>query len=174
MRERSKRWGNLLIAIIAVFLFFPIKADARSYIDNEIPIEIQIACNKYGEEYGICPELLESICYQESRFDESVIDITGSCYGLMQVQKVSHYERMKALNADDLLDIDSNVHVATDYLSELFEQYEDVATVLMVYHGEKNAVRRSQQGIVSQYAKEVLERSYELEELHGKHDIKVR
>lgn len=174
MRERSKRWGNLLIAIIAIILFFPIKADARSYIDNEIPIEIQIACNKYGEQYGICPELLESICYQESRFDESVIDITGSCYGLMQVQKVSHYERMKALNADDLLDIDANVHVATDYLSELFEKYEDVGTVLMVYHGEKDAVLKSERGYLSKYAREILERSREYEELHGKIDLKVR
>ena len=171
MREFSKL-GILLV--LAIFLFFPISADARTYIDNETPLEVQIACNKYGELYGICPELLESICYQESRFDEQALDITGSCYGLMQIQKISHRKRMDDLGVTDLYDIDSNVHVATDYLSELFEQYEDVATVLMVYHGEKNAVRRSQQGIVSQYAKEVLERSYELEELHGKHDIKVR
>ena len=165
MREFSKLG---ILFNLAIFLFFPISADARTYIDNETPIEIQIACNKYGEQYGICPELLESICYQESRFDEKALG--GNCYGLMQVQKISHYNRMKKLNVDDLYDIDSNIHVATDYLAELFEQYEDVGTVLMVYHGERNAVEKSEQGIVSQYAREILERSYELETAHGKHD----
>lgn len=164
MREFSK--GILLS--LAIFLFFPISADARTYIDNETPIEIQIACNKYGEEYGICPELLEAIAYQESHFIETATDATESCFGLMQIQKISHRERMNDLGVNDLYDIDSNIHVAADYLAELFEQYEDVGTVLMVYHGERNAVQKSEQGIISQYAQEILERSAELERLHGK------
>jgi soluble lytic murein transglycosylase-like protein len=92
----------------------------------------------------------------------------------MQVQKISHRERMNKLGVSDLYDIDSNVHVATDYLAELFEQYEDVGTVLMVYHGEKDAVLKSERGEVSKYAREILERSYALETAHGKHDLKVR
>lgn len=171
MRGFSKT-GILLS--LAIFLFYPISADARTYIDTETPIEIQIAANKYGAEYGICPELIESICYQESRFDEQALDASQSCYGLMQVQKISHRERMNELGVSDLYDIDSNVHVATDYLAELFEQYEDVGTVLMVYHGEKDAVLKSERGEVSKYAREILERSYMLEDYHGKHDLKVR
>jgi hypothetical protein len=81
---------------------------------------------------------------------------------------------MNELGVSDLYDVDSNIHVATDYLAELFEQYEDVATVLMVYHGEKDAVLKSERGEVSKYAREILERSYNLETLHGKHDLKVR
>ena len=165
MREFSKL-GILLS--LAIFLFFPISADARTYIDNETPIEIQIACNKYGEEYGICPELLEAIAYQESHFIETATDAKESCFGLMQIQKISHRERMNDLNVTDLYDVDGNIHVATDYLSELFERYEDVGTVLMVYHGERNAVQKSEQGIISQYAKEILERSEHLERTHGK------
>ena len=159
---------------LAIFLFFPISADARTYIDTETPIEIQIAANKYGAEYGICPELIESICYQESRFDPQALDGSKSCYGLMQIQKISHRERMNNLSVTDLYDVDSNIHVATDYLAELFEQYEDVGTVLMVYHGEKDAVLKSERGEVSKYAREILERSYNLESEHGKHDLKVR
>lgn len=171
MRGFSKT-GILLS--LAIFLFFPISADARTYIDTETPIEIQIAANKYGAEYGICPELIESICYQESRFDPQALDGSQSCYGLMQIQKISHRERMNNLGVTDLYDVDSNIHVATDYLAELFEQYEDVGTVLMVYHGEKDAVKKSERGEVSKYAREILERSYYLETLHGKHDLKVR
>jgi soluble lytic murein transglycosylase-like protein len=81
---------------------------------------------------------------------------------------------MNELGVSDLYDVDSNIHVATDYLAELFEQYEDVATVLMVYHGERNAVKNAEGGRVSKYAREILERSYNLETLHGKHDLKVR
>lgn len=162
------------ILFISIFLFFPIHTDARTYIDNETPIEIQIAANKYGEQYGICPELIESICYQESRFDEQALDGSESCYGLMQIHRASHKDRISELGVADLYDIDSNIHVATDYLAELFNEYEDVSTVLMVYHGEKDAVLKSERGEVSDYAKEILERSYELETLHGKHDLKVR
>ena len=143
MRGFSKT-GILLS--LAIFLFFPISADARTYIDTETPIEIQIAANKYGAEYGICPELIESICYQESRFDPQALDGSKSCYGLMQIQKISHRERMKRLGVTNLYDIDSNIHVATDYLAELFSQYEDVATVLMVYHGERNAAKNAEGG----------------------------
>lgn len=171
MRGFSKT-GILLS--LAIFLFIPISADARTYIDTETPIEIQIAANKYGAEYGICPELIESICYQESRFDPQALDGSQTCYGLMQVQKISHRERMNDLNVTDLYDVDSNIHVATDYLAELFEQYEDAGTVLMVYHGEKDAVLKSERGEVSKYAREILERSYMLEDYHGKHDLKVR
>jgi hypothetical protein len=60
------------------------------------------------------------------------------------------------------------VQVATDYLAELFEEYEEVSAVLMIYHGEKDAVRKSEQGIVSKYAKKVLKRSEALERQHGK------
>lgn len=81
----SKYWGFLLS--LTIFLFFPISAQARTYIDNETPIEIQIACNKYGEQYGICAELLESICYQESQYIPTATDATKSCFGLMQIQK---------------------------------------------------------------------------------------
>lgn len=165
MREFSKLG---ILFSLAIFLFFPISADARTYIDNETPIEIQIACNKYGEQYGICAELLESICYQESHYIPTATDATESCFGLMQIQKISHRERMKDLGVNDLYDIDSNIHVAADYLAELFERYEDVGTVLMVYHGEKDAVLKSERGYLSKYAQEILTRSEALERLHGK------
>lgn len=42
--------------------------------DTEIPKEVEEACIKYGEAYDICPELLEAICYEESRYKA---DVTG-------------------------------------------------------------------------------------------------
>lgn len=142
-------------------------ANGLSYIDDT-PVDIQFACDRYGEEYGICPELLQAICWKESRYDEDITDGTGTCFGLMQIQKKSHKDRMERLGVTDLLDEYENIHVGADYLSELFEKYEDAGLVLMIYHGESGAIKKAQSGQISQYAKDVLEKSAELERLHGK------
>lgn len=77
-------------------------------------------------------------------------------------------ERKKNVSATDIYDMDGNVHVAADYLAELFEKYEDAGTTLMVYHGERNAISKAERGEISSYANKILERSAELERLHGK------
>ena len=159
-----KNFFKAIIAFLIVFTFvaIPIKATSK------VPKEVKAACEKWGEEYGICAELLESIAYEESRYTADITSKDGSCHGLMQIRKASHKQRMKNLGVTDLHDLDSNVQVATDYLAELFEEYEEVSTVLMIYHGEKDAVRKGEQGIVSKYAKKVLKRSEALERQHGK------
>ena len=159
-----KNFFKAIIAflIVLTFVAVPIKATSK------VPKEVKAACEKWGEEYGICPELLESIAYEESRYTADAKSEDGSCLGLMQIHKASHKQRIKNLEVKDLYDIDDNVQVATDYLAELFEEYEEVSTVLMIYHGEKDAVRKGEQGIVSKYAKKVLKRSEALERQHGK------
>ena len=143
-------------------------ANYLSPIDTETPIEVQFACDRYGEEYNICPELLEAICWKESRFDENAVDSTKSCFGLMQIRAASHKDRIQRLEVNDLYDIEGNIHVGADYLADLFETYEDAGLVLMIYHGEKNAVKKAERGQISQYAKDILEKSEELERVHGK------
>ena len=134
----------------------------------EIPEKVQEACEKYGEEYGICPELLEAICFKESRFHHTVVDPSFTCIGLMQIDATTHRKRMQRLGISDLFDIDNNVHVGADILSELFDYNEDASLVLMLYHGEKNAYYKAKRGKISKYAKDILELSEELERKHGK------
>lgn len=159
-----KNFFKAIIAFLIVFTFVAIPINATS----KVPKEVKAACEKWGEEYGICPELLESIAYEESRYTADAKSKDGSCHGLMQIHKAGHKQRIKNLEIKDLYNIDDNVQVATDYLAELFEEYEEVSTVLMIYHGEKDAVRKGEQGIVSKYAKKVLKRSEALERQHGK------
>lgn len=159
-----KNFFKAIIAFLIVFTFVVIPVNATS----KVPKEVKAACEKWGKEYGICPELLESIACEESRYTADAKSKDGSCHGLMQIHKASHKQRMKNLGVTDLCDLDSNVQVAADYLAELFEEYEEVSTVLMIYRGEKDAVRKGEQGIVSKYAKKVLKRSEALERQHGK------
>lgn len=60
--------------------------------------------------------------------------------------------------------------MAADYLSELFKKYDDACQVLMCYNmGEYNAGKLFNKGIYeTSYAVEILERTQELEHLHGK------
>ena len=128
-----------------------------------IPLEAQEACVKYGEEYGICPELLMAMIEMESSGRPDAEN--GGCKGLMQISDRWHTDRMKRLGVTDIYDVEGNIHVGADYLSELFARYEDVGIVLMVYHGEKNAAQKEE---LSDYADWILTRSAELERMNGK------
>lgn len=132
---------------------------AGTYISEDA----QEACVKYGEEYGICPEMLMAMIEKESSGRPDVE--SGGCKGLMQISDRWHKDRMERLGVKDIYSIDGNIHVGADYLSELFEKYCDVGIVLMVYHGEKNAATKTE---LSDYADWILTRSAELERMNGK------
>ncbi len=155
---------KLFLPIISAFsiTFTSTAQPAGTYISEEA----QEACVKYGEEYGICPELLMAVIERESAGQADVE--SGGCKGLMQIADRWHTNRMKRLGVTDIYDVDGNIYVGADYIAELFEEYGEAATVLMVYHGEKNAVTRSENGEISSYADWILTRSAELERMNGK------
>lgn len=146
--------------IMALFITFTSTAQPTGSFIFE---EAQEACVKYGEEYGICPELLMAIIERESSGKAEAEN--GGCKGLMQIADRWHKDRMERLGVTDIYDVDGNIHVGADYLAELFEEYEDVGIVLMVYHGEKNAATKTE---LSDYADWILTRSAELERMNGK------
>lgn len=133
----------------------------------EVPQEVVEISEELGAQYNICPELIQAICYKESRFQPDVE--SGGCVGIMQVAPKWHKSRMERLGVTDLKDMRQNMKAATDYLSELAESYEDVGVVLMMYNGDSSA----QDVIcgaddVSEYAEEILAISEELERKNGK------
>ena len=152
----------------------PVTAQANflSYIPPEettgVPEEIFQDANIIGNEFNICPELLMALAERESRFTETAEN--GSCKGLMQVSATYHRQRFidAGWSPSEWSDGYKNMYVAGSYLADLFEEYEDVGVVLSVYHGEKNAVSKAQKGNLSSYTTDILERSAELELLHGK------
>ena len=122
---------------------------------------------RIGTLYSLCPELLQAIAWHESSYREDAEN--DGCSGLMQVAGRWHGDRMARLQVTDLYDPESNMLVAADYLAELFAQYEDLGMVLMVYSGDSGAeaFARSGQGL-SEYAQEIMEHTYQLEQQHGK------
>lgn len=139
-------------------------------LETEIPKEIIEYCEVVGSEYDICPELLESMAYQESRFISTVKN--GKHYGLLQVNVKIHADRIAKYGwtEDDMYDPFKNLMVAADYLADLYELYgDDNPIVLSVYSGNYKAIKAYKEyGFMTNYVKEVLERSAEYERLHGK------
>lgn len=86
----------------------------------------------------------------------------------MQVSERWHQDRMERLGVTDIYDERGNIKVGTDYLAELFEEYEEPTLVLDIYNGNSKAFEYYEQGIVSEYADKVLTRAAELEKIHGK------
>lgn len=118
-----------------------------------------------AEIYPICPELLQAVVFYESSNRMSARN--GKCVGYMQVSTRYHSSRAEKLGVS-LYDGYGNILTGTDYLMELVEQYDDIATALMVYHGERDAAEKAERGEISSYAQRILDLSEKLERLHGK------
>lgn len=111
--------------------------------------------------YNVSPELVQSIIYHESRYDEHAR--SGDCVGLMQINSRYHIVRAKRLGVTNLSDPYSNVLVGVDYLSELLRTYKDPALVLMIYNsGTCRGMSLYSKGEISGYARKVLAREKQL------------
>lgn len=160
-----KKAAGLLLAGVMLFVSMPMTAVSQDN-DTYISDTARAACVECGDQYGICAELLQAIAEQESRGQANAMN--GSCCGLMQVSVKWHKDRMERLGVTDIFDEYGNILVATDYLAELFEKYHEASLVLDIYNDNSKAKENYENGILSDYARSVLERSAELEILHGK------
>lgn len=165
----------LMLGIVSLFLSSSLSVSAKAepstiQYDDGIPEEIRLYCEEVGEQFNICPELLEAMAYNESRFYPTVTN--GNCYGIMQVNVKIHAFRLEkyGYTEEDMFDPYCNLMVAADYLADLYEMYGDEnPIVLSVYQGNWKAVSRYKEyGFLSNYVQTILEHSAEYERLHKK------
>lgn len=169
----KKYLGAILLGTAILMQPITVQANGLSRIPTEdatgIPTEIMQYAEIVGNEFNICPELLESIAYQESRYTETATN--GTCKGLMQINTAVHKDRFidAGWSTSDWSNGYKSMYVAAEYLGELFEEYEDVAVVLYMYNGDATSLKKYYQtGYLSEYVEEILTRSEELEREHGK------
>ncbi len=133
----------------------------------EIPEDILETAEEIGTEYCVSPALIEAMCYEESRFTPNVVNKSGKNYGLMQINPSFNVDRMQRLGVtkDDLLTVRGNILVGTDLLAELFETYEDVGEVLLIYGGFSQAKKDAYhtKGVLPAYITRLLKRAEEYE-----------
>lgn len=133
----------------------------------DVPLEkdLQLFIADLCEEMSIEPELVLAIIENESQWNPEAVGDGGRSFGLMQVQRWCHKDRMNRLGCDDLLNPYENVVVGIDILSEKLEKYGDVEKALCAYNaGDAGAERLYfSKGIYSsEYSRKVVERCQEL------------
>lgn len=159
---------KIVSIFVAFVMFFSVSlsthAERVEYVSEKEIVKISY---EIGNRYCICPELLQAIAFRESSYQSKATN--GTCIGLMQVSRKWHIGRMEKLGVKDLYDPYGNMLVAADYLSELFNEYEDVGVVLMKYNGDSNWDDfMNGEAELSKYANDILMMSEELEREHGK------
>lgn len=158
--------GIILGLLISIAIFAKIAFAAEEEVI--IPKEIEFWCERYGEEYDIAPEILEAMCWVESRCTPDAQSPDKSCKGLMQIKPSCHQERMNRLGVRNIFGTWENIKVGADYLAEL-KQDEDIAVALAIYNGQSDSkIEAARKGQYSGYVKKILEISEELERNHAK------
>lgn len=144
---------------------------ALSYLSEnavEIPEDVEYWAEYYGEQYDICPEVLEAVCWVESRCTQDAQSPDKSCKGLMQIHVNSHRARMEKCNVQNVFGVRENIKLGADYLAEL-QDTEDIAVSLAKYNGQSaTAIEETRKGKYTGYVKKVLTISEALERAHNK------
>lgn len=130
-----------------------------------IPIEVQESCEHWGTEYEICPELLEAMCWHETRCKPNLEN--EGCIGITQINPKYHKASMDLLGIEDLYDYDQNIHLCAYTMRQYADEQEDVYYALMCWNsGSTKGKRLFEEGKFTSYAIEVTQESQELELLH--------
>lgn len=164
-------WLAWLTAGIIALTFFVTRSKAEGQ-DTYINPQYVKYCEEIGKRYHISPWFLVAFIEAESSGQPRATN--GKCYGLCQIYVDVHRDRMKKLGVTDIYDPYSNILMSADILVELFERYDSAAWVCMAYNGSSDAMRRDESFNFTDYANKVLNRSYELETIHGLHDIPIK
>lgn len=135
-----------------------------TYIES-VPLDVGLQkwTFEHCKKNSISTYLIFALIEKESDYDTDLIGDNGQAFGLMQIQKQWHQERMARLGITDLMEPEQNITVGTDYLVELFRTGHEVDWVLMAYNGgPAYADRNRDNGTVSSYATEIIERAEQL------------
>lgn len=137
--------------------------DEPTFFDVPLSEEVQNHIFTVCDSYGIDSALVIAIIERESNFTIDSVGDEGRSFGLMQINKQWHEKRMEELGVTDLFDPCQNITVGVNYLAELREQGNNLHWLLMAYNGGASyADEMMTQGLVSDYALEVLMRSKEV------------
>ena len=152
-----------------------------SPVESEIPTEspteppvtfynIPLSEDLQNHIFRICEDrdvdvtVVLAVIERESDYRDWLMGDNGDSYGLMQVQPKWHQPRMNKLGVTDLLDPYQNVLVGIDYLDELLNyggKERSIEWALMAYNGGPDyADRKTSEGVVTDYAVEVINNSY--------------
>ncbi len=180
---KKLRWNNIikatfgLVLIVVAIVSIVIgctkdeaEASAIGVVSfDDIPLDLEVIDCVYEEceKYDIPVSVVFAIIEKESNYKADAVGDYGQSFGLMQVLKKYHIDRMKELNCSDLLNPVQNIKVGVHYLAELIERYDgNIEKALMSYNAGPSRAYTDyfRKGIYSNdYSKAVLKIAEKLE-----------
>lgn len=109
----------------------------QGYFRDDVPLsyELQDYLHTACQEAGVPYALALAVIQKETQFQNRTGD-DGASKGYMQVQRRWHYDRMKRLGVEDLMEPFGNFRVGCDFLAELLGKYE-IQVALTAYNSGK-------------------------------------
>lgn len=102
--------------------------------------------------------MIKAMIARESHWNPLCLGDHGTSYGLMQIKPKWHQWRADKLGVTDWFDPYGNILIGVDLMHDYIEKYDSLVLSLMVYNGgEKYAKVNYEAGVVSDYARGVLE-----------------
>jgi soluble lytic murein transglycosylase len=142
------RLGTLLVVLLAVagFAAYVVESEPTWYERLRYPLRYEEFITGHSTNYGLEPQLLAAVIYQESKFDASARSSSGAV-GLMQLlpetgQGIADRTGGAEWRPEDLLEPELNIRYGSWYLRHLLDKYGDEALALAAYNAGQGAVDR--------------------------------
>ena len=99
---------------------------------------VQGYVTKYGQEYGVSPDLINAVINSETNFRRGQVSKVGA-QGLMQITP----DVAKEYGVTDPFDPEQNIRAGTQYLSDLLDRFDgDHKKAIQAYHMGPTAVAK--------------------------------
>lgn len=174
MKKILKNLTTILLTITLVISFNSTSMAEAKYvevtcgtIDKTVAIpeaDIRAMCEQACEDTDIEPEIIEALCYEESRFNPDA-ESPSNCVGLCQISTIYYKDKAEKLNITDYYEPYSNIKLCVSIIEDLMNKYDDYELVLMSYNmGEIDALKNYKEKGVSEYAKNILNNAEKIKE----------
>src|SRR5918993_1493996 len=166
---------GFLGVILAAFAVYVLETEPRWYERLRYPLEYEQIVVGHAENYGLEPQLVAAVIYQESKFEADAVSSSGAV-GLMQLlpataQGIADRTGGTGWHERDLVNPELNVRYGAWYVRHLLDKYEDEELALAAYNaGQTNVDRWRERGVGIQFAetRHYVERVRELKETYAR------
>ena len=166
---------GLLGIVVATLAVYVLGTEPQWYERLRYPLRYEELVRGHAENYGLEPQLVAAVIYQESKFDADAVSASGAV-GLMQLlpataQGIADRTGGTGWHERDLVNPELNVRYGAWYLRHLLRKYGDEETALAAYNaGQTNVDRWRERGVGIQFAetRHYVERVRELKETYAR------
>lgn len=146
----------LLIILFIFFMLFKVIKIQDKILSIFYKKEYNEYVEKYSKEYGVDENLIYSIIKNESKYDRNAVS-SSDAKGLMQIMDNTVKDIANGIDeleydTIDIFDPETNIHLGTNYISELLNKYNNVVPIAVAAYnaGIGNVDKWIENGIIQE------------------------